>query len=270
MRGMGDEHIEVGVHAFSRWIFNCYVIDDGGAGAPLVVDAGIPLNGRRAWEHLCGLDLPEPSALLVATHGHTDHVGGLPFLHAHGAGGIFLPQKARDYLAGERPRRPPLSAMPKMLPVFGDQPFEARALWQGLTHAGAGFGMGRFRFELPVAGWLEDRAVVEGCPDWEIIHCPGHTDCSTSLWNEKTRTLISGDAVLSVGGRAWFNPEVSDVTASERTEARLRALPVEHLLPGHGRPISGGDIMGRALSFHEHPRGLEAPSCKPQSAHRSG
>jgi hypothetical protein len=35
----------------------------------------------------------------------------------------------------------------------------------------------------------------------------------------------------------------------------LRDLPVEHLLPGHGRPVLGADVMGDALSFAERPAG---------------
>ena len=42
---------------------------------------------------------------------------------------------------------------------------------------------------------------LPGAPEWEVIATPGHTDDSTSFWNQGTKTLLSGDAVLSVGGR---------------------------------------------------------------------
>ncbi|KUI34641.1 hypothetical protein [Mycobacterium sp. GA-2829] len=70
----------------------------------------------------------------------------------------------------------------------------------------------------------------------------GHTDGSTAFWHAASRTLISGDAVLSAGGQAWFTPETVDPDAAARSEKRMRALPVEHLLPGHGLPVHSADV----------------------------
>ena len=66
--------------------------------------------------------------------------------------------------------------------------------------------------------------------------------------------LLSGDAVVTLDGRAWFNPEWVDAAASRESEERLRALSVRYLLPGHGLPISG-DVWRRAMSFTTPPPG---------------
>ena len=126
----------------------------------------------------------------------------------------------------------------------------------------AGFGLAGFRFDPPIHGYLRDRERLAGAPDWEVLATPGHTDCSTCLWNAKTRTLLTGDTVLSIHGRAWFNPEYVDAEASARTEAMLRRLPVEHLLPGHGHPVSGPRVMAEALSHRERPRGWSPLTCR--------
>jgi glyoxylase-like metal-dependent hydrolase (beta-lactamase superfamily II) len=86
-----------------------------------------------------------------------------------------------------------------------------------------------------------------------VLHTPGHTDDSTSLWNPRTGVLLSGDAVLSVGGRAWFTPELVDRALATASEERLRPLPVRYLLPGHGRPVVGGRVMDHALGPAERP-----------------
>ncbi|MCA9574663.1 MAG: MBL fold metallo-hydrolase [Polyangiales bacterium] len=258
---------DIGVRLHAHYIFNCYVVEDGGAGAPCVVDAGIPLNGRAALTSLRELGAGS-EAVLTATHAHSDHVAGLPLLHEATAAGIWLPRKVQDYVQGEAPRSPGPRAMLQFVPVLFQQPLHWAALREALdTAKDAGFGVGEFRFDPPVRGYLRDGRELPGAPDWEVLETPGHTDCSTCLWNAKTRTLISGDTVVSVNGRAWFNPEYVDEAASACTEELLRQLPVEHLLPGHGLPVSGPRVMAEALSFRERPRGWSALSCfKPRAS----
>jgi glyoxylase-like metal-dependent hydrolase (beta-lactamase superfamily II) len=244
---------DIGIHVCSRWLFNCYVVVDGGSGHPFVVDAGLPLTARDAAQLIARLQLPQP-ALLAATHSHSDHVEGLPWLHARCGAPIYLTAKVRDFLAGERPKMPGLRDLARLHPMIGERPFSGRAAFQWtVPWVRAGFGVRRFRFSGPVEGFLEDGDRLPGVPDWEVIPAPGHSACSACFWNRRTRTLISGDAVLTLRGRAWFTPDLVDEAAMDRTEERLRALDVEHLLPGHGRPIHGEDLMSKAWSWRKQP-----------------
>jgi glyoxylase-like metal-dependent hydrolase (beta-lactamase superfamily II) len=245
---------DIGIQVCSRWLYNCYVVVDGGGGRPFVVDPGLPVTAGAAARVMARLRLLRP-ALLTATHGHSDHLGRLPWLHERCGAPIHLSAKVQDFLAGERTKAPDLRAFAKLRPMLGEQRFSCLALFQALTTVGReGYGArDRFRFSASVDGFLEDGDRLPGAPDWEVILAPGHSACSACFWNRRTRTLISGDAVLTLRGRAWFNPVLVDEAAMDRTEDRLRGLPVEHLLPGHGCPIHGEDLMSTAWGWRERP-----------------
>jgi glyoxylase-like metal-dependent hydrolase (beta-lactamase superfamily II) len=153
---------------------------------------------------------------------------------------IYLPAATLTYLDGIRPRTPTPAKVARIWPVYLDQPVD-RVAGMGLVSGAlrAGFGTPRgmlWRGKRP-AGGLEDGKPLPGGSAWTVLSAPGPTDDSIVLWNEATRTLISGDAVLSAHGRAWHTPETVDPHTAATTAARLRRLPVEHLLPGHGRPV---------------------------------
>jgi glyoxylase-like metal-dependent hydrolase (beta-lactamase superfamily II) len=74
---------------------------------------------------------------------------------------------------------------------------------------------------------------------------PGHTDESVALWHEDSRTLLSGDAVITIGAAARSAPDTVDDDATQRTQVRLRGLPVVQVLPGHGLPIQSSSIWRR-------------------------
>ena len=251
MRPVVTELPELGITAVSWWIFNCYVVHDGGDGRSLVVDAGTPALGRwvGGWLEAHGRGRP----VVAATHAHTDHVGGVPHLHGRGVE-VVMPPRLEAYLAGEVPRSPGPRAVAKIGPVFGDQPFSLGALVDvARASRHIGFDARGCRFPVPVADWLRDGEPVPGAPAWRVVSVPGHTDDSTALHHHGLGVLLSGDAVLSVQGRAWFTPELVDERAAAETEARLRSLTVAAVLPGHGRPVLGRRVLDHALGRDERP-----------------
>lgn len=240
------------IRAASRWIFNCYVVEDGGAGGPLVVDPGLPCTAEAARDEL--VELGAEDTVIASTHGHSDHVGGIPHLLASTRARVFLPSRCADFLAGEPARTPGPREAVKIMPVLGDQPFDRRAAREFVSEAGVGFGKtSRMSVPFEIDGYLEDGVPLDEAPAWEVIHAPGHTDDSTCLYHRDSATLIAGDAVLTHDGRAWLNPEVVDPELATETEARLRALDVRHLLPGHGLPLEGRRLLRDARSFVTRP-----------------
>jgi glyoxylase-like metal-dependent hydrolase (beta-lactamase superfamily II) len=249
-------HDTPGVTSISRWLFNCYVIHDGGDGAPVVVDPGLPSNGRDATARIRDLyGDGTAAACVVSTHGHSDHVGGIQEVTAAGGAPVLLPQRCEEYLAGATPLTPGPRQVVKILPVMRDQPFDVAALREMLGAARvAGYGQQRMRMPAPPDGFLGDGDQLLGTAGWTVLHTPGHTEDSTCLYHADSATLFSGDAVLTEGGIAWFNPEITDPGASSLTEDRLRELEVEHLFPGHGLPLHGTDLLRSARSFRDTPR----------------
>lgn len=255
-----EEMPEVGVTVISKWIFNCYVVHDGGEGRPFVVDAGVPsmlFDIERVLRRL-GF-APGDLTAVAATHAHADHVCAMPGLRDVGAPVLTLPHKVKAYVDGEKPRSPGPREVARILPVLRDQPFDVAPLRE-LASASKrdGFDARGCRLSFTPTSWLADGDPIPGAPDFVTLHTPGHTDDELCFWSQRRRILLSGDAVLALGRRGWFNPEFVDKKLSEKTEARLRDLAVDVLLPGHGRAVAAGSSPGGvwadALGHDHRPR----------------
>jgi glyoxylase-like metal-dependent hydrolase (beta-lactamase superfamily II) len=233
---------DLGITRVSRWTFNCYVIHDTDGG-PIVIDAGLP----DTHDDLAPVLREHGGSLkaIVATHGHSDHVAGAPRLAERHGAAIHLPARTLAYFDNERPRTPTPAKVARIWPALLDQPFDPRGvvgLIRGARVAGFGTPAGmRWSGPAPTSA-LTDGQPLPGAPGWTVLAAAGHTDDSIALWNEATRTLISGDAVLSARGCVWHTPEVVDPEAACATAARLQQLPVAHLLPGHGRPVHADSV----------------------------
>lgn len=242
------------VYRSSSWIFNCYAIE-GDHGQTVLVDPGLPITTRRALDRVHSLGRAGEALHAVATHGHVDHVGGMPLLRREHNALTYLPGRCERYLAGEVPRTFPTRTALRFFPMVGQQKFSITPLRELAAASKAiGFAGASAAFQFPYApdGYLQEGATLPGAANWHILDVPGHSDDSVCFYNPQTATLISGDAVLTHNGRAWFNPEIVDLAATAITEERLRSLEVRHLLPGHGLPISG-HVWKNAISHRERP-----------------
>jgi glyoxylase-like metal-dependent hydrolase (beta-lactamase superfamily II) len=256
---------EIGVTRVSRWVFNCYLIHDGGGGRPVIVDAGLPCLADDLSPVFADLAIdPAAAAAIVATHGHSDHVGGASALSSRLKVPVYLSAVTLTYLEGVVPRTPTLAKAAAIWPTVLDQPFDRRGaagLVLGARVAGYGFKPKMVWTGQSPVGALRVGETLPRAPEWRVVAAAGHTDDSLAFWHESSRTLLSGDAILSVRGRAWMTPETVDADLGKETASRLRDLPVAHLLPGHGRPVHGDRLTALALGPAEGPRGLAAFGC---------
>jgi glyoxylase-like metal-dependent hydrolase (beta-lactamase superfamily II) len=79
---------------------------------------------------------------------------------------------------------------------------------------------------------VEQGHVVDlGDRSFEVLHLPGHSPGSMGLWEKRTGTLFSGDAVYD--GPLLDELEDSNIADYVRTMRRLRKLPVNIVHAGH-------------------------------------
>jgi len=242
MRGMLNE-IAPDVWYLPIIMANVYFI--GRRGGPwLLIDAGLPAGGlriRTAAEFTFGC---KPEAI-VLTHGHFDHVGALPDLADRWGVSIYAHRLEAPFLTGR-------SDYPDPDPTVGG--FMAQGMSRLFPHHSYNFG-DRVRL-LPEDGSLPYM------PEWRWIGTPGHTSGHVSLFRESDRTLIAGDAFITVNQenpakllsqvREIRNPPAyltQDWDQARDSVIRLAGLRPRVVAAGHGLPMAGPDIADTLASF---------------------
>jgi glyoxylase-like metal-dependent hydrolase (beta-lactamase superfamily II) len=207
-----------------------------------LIDTGLPTSARtiiKVAKHRFGKDA-RPTAIIM-THAHFDHAGSLETLADYWDVPVYAHPLEAPYLSGEAsyPPADPMvggGAVALLSPVFPRSPVDVRARLRNLPF---------------------DQS-VPGMPGWTWIHTPGHMPGHVSLWREKDRTLIAGDAIVTTGQESIYEvitqqPEIHGppryLTAhwedAENSVQLLASLEPELLISGHGQPVKGGGMRER-------------------------
>lgn len=188
-------------------------------------------------------DLFNRALIAVATHSHFDHVGGL---HEFGIRAIH-PAEAECLcnvpVWGALTRaayEPALCAsleevgyaVPELLmTAYPHADFDPRTFYTPATSAAQLLAGGDF--------------VDPGDRSFEVLHLPGHSPGGIGLWEARTGTLFSGDAVYD--GPLLDHLPGSDIAAYVRTAERLLSLPVTIVRGGHD-PSFGRERLRELLN----------------------
>jgi glyoxylase-like metal-dependent hydrolase (beta-lactamase superfamily II) len=228
-------------------IVNVCFVGRPGQSEWVLVDAGMPrsadLISRVAAERFSS----KPAAI-VLTHGHFDHVGAIVDLVRHWDVPVYAHALEMPYLTGMSDYPPPDPVISEGL-VAGMSPL----------FPNAGINLENHVQTLPSDG------SVPYMPDWQWIHTPGHTPGHISLFREKDRALIAGDAFCTVkqeslyhvmtqeielsGPPKYFTP---DWEAAWKSVNLLAALNPVSAVTGHGRPLSGAALTAGLHRLAEH------------------
>jgi glyoxylase-like metal-dependent hydrolase (beta-lactamase superfamily II) len=220
---------------------NVYFVSDESGGWTLV-DTGLrPYvdSVRRAARERYG---NRPASAIVLTHGHFDHIGGLPQLAQEWGVPVYAHPLEMPYLTGRSSYPPP-------------DPNAGGGVWSLLSWCfpRGPVDLGRYARTLPEDG------TVPALPGWRWIPTPGHSPGHVALFRDSDRTLLAGDAVVTTKQESlidvlvqreivWRPPAyyTIDWDAAGRSVALLAMLQPEVLATGHGHPLAGG-AMRRAL-----------------------
>lgn len=225
----------------------------------LLVDAGLGLVSL----HEAAGDLFEDPLIVVATHTHFDHVGGI---HEF------------DHVAVHE--------------------IESRSLaeaWDGMVLRASGFGfdvlqkMRRAGYEihtdslldaLPYEGFSPDSHTLKpktptlilnegdvvdlGDRQFRVLHLPGHSPGSIGLFEPGTGALFSGDAIYD--GPLLYELPGSDIGAYTATMERLLDLKVTAVHAGHDDSFGGArlrEIARKYLDLWSSKKSEDRPSESP-------
>jgi glyoxylase-like metal-dependent hydrolase (beta-lactamase superfamily II) len=236
------DSIPAGVTVLERgWLSSNNVVFSTGATA--VVDTGYVAHSAQTVGLVRGQLGGAPLQLIVSTHLHSDHCGGNAALK-------------KEY-PGARTLIPPGHA-------------DAVRDWDeaALTYTPTGQSCARFDFDgLLVPG----NALLLGEHEWSIHAAPGHDPHSVILFEPRSGTLISADALWEDGFGVVFpeldgEPGFDDVA---NTLDVIESLSPRCVIPGHGSPFGGEQValsIARARSrlgrLAEHPERHAAHAMK--------
>ncbi|MEO7298132.1 MAG: MBL fold metallo-hydrolase [Verrucomicrobiota bacterium] len=220
-------------------IVNSYLISETN-GTWCLVDAGMsPGHAEKifqvAAQHFGAESKP---AAIFLTHGHFDHVGSLKNLLRRWNVPVYAHRLEMPYLTG-RASYPPADPtaggglMTRLSPLFPT----------------TGIDVGNQVQTLP-----GDNSIPL-MPSWKWIHTPGHTAGHVSFFRESDRTLIVGDAFVTVKNESAIailfqkqkvnRPPSSFTTDWEQARQsveKLADLRPTYAATGHGIPMHGNQL----------------------------
>lgn len=84
--------------------------------------------------------------------------------------------------------------------------------------------------------------IKAGNYNFKVLHTPGHTHGSISLWDESNKILISGDTLFIDGIGSLDYPRSSPEDMKKSLQIIKSLGEIKVLLPGHGTPASEDNV----------------------------
>ena len=204
---------------------NVFLVIDGSE--LTAIDSGMPRNAGNILDyvHKIGREPSDISRILL-THCHIDHVGSAHELKGLTNAKVAIHQDDAEYLAGTKTLPRPKGATGVLFkavsPLFKFTPFQPDIVLR----------------ENDKVGRLA------------VIHTPGHTPGSISLYEPEEKTLFVGDAIRFRDRKITGPPErfTLDMNEAVQSIGKISQMDFDLMLSGHGEPLKP-DASGKIREF---------------------
>ncbi len=190
---------------------------------PILVDAGTQGAEQKILKTLKALGFtPDELALIVVTHGHTDHFGSVDRLKELTGAPVAIHRRDVDALQNGTMQLRPRTILGRVFTLFGQ---EGKMVPEFIANGP----------EILIEG---ERSLIDFGIDGAIIPTPGHTAGSISVWLSSGEVIV-GDLLMALNRKTpgWpiFADDMEQVRAS--VAALLSRSPTRIYL-GHGGPFT--------------------------------
>lgn len=181
---------------------NCYIILDEETKEAMVID---PAGEVEKIEDMLNILKAELKYIYI-THCHCDHISGVNELKQRCGGKVLIHRTESENLNNPEVNLLGYIQMPKI--------------------------------ELEADSRIDDEDLIHiGNIEFRVIHTPGHTNGSTSLYCEKEKLVFSGDTLFKGTWGRTDLPTSSLMDIMNSITNKLMKLPDDTIIyPGHGKP----------------------------------
>jgi len=186
---------------------NIYIIDGEKTS---IIDTGTGIHNKRVIDEIKEHIDPEKIDQIILTHEHFDHTGGIKKLKKNTSPDVKILSHKKAALQIEK----------------GESNF-ARTL-------------GVETDSVPIDTRIDEGDNVQiGDEQWLVLYTPGHTPGSISLYERKSKSLISGDTIFAYGSFGRYDLPGGDPHLLKKSIERVSKFDVDNLYPGHESIVEG-------------------------------
>jgi glyoxylase-like metal-dependent hydrolase (beta-lactamase superfamily II) len=199
----------------------------------LLIDCPVRPSQSRHWQDALRPLSPKGIRYLIGTDYHVDHTTGISFLE--GDFTFIAPQRVFEEL--EKIRGKTRAARKTFIDTLVDMGVPEEAEQVAVAEIP------------PPAVCFDDHLTLHLAPlSFEIFRKGGHTPACTCVLVPEEGVLFSGDVMINEAG-----PGMRDASINEWIEALewMEALPVDHIVPGHGEVCTVREVRALKEQFME-------------------
>jgi glyoxylase-like metal-dependent hydrolase (beta-lactamase superfamily II) len=224
--------MEIKIDRIVAGVTSCYLVRHEGA---ILIDAGNSNQEKKFERAMDRLGVrSDEIRLILATHGHADHIGSAKALRDITGAPIAIHEADREWLEKGIIEAPP-----------------GASRWGRVMASGFLYAESFFRFQPVEADIIfedDEFSLEEFGIAGNVFHTPGHSPGSVSVVLETNDAFVGDQAMNGLPFR--FRPGLpilaDDIEEVKESWRKMLKMELKNIYPGHGKPFPA-EVMRKAI-----------------------